>query len=340
MTKAFTLPPEHFELGELALQSGETLRNARLAYVTFGQLNSRRDNAVLFPTFYGGTHEDNARLVGRSRALDPEQWFIVIPNMFGNGASSSPSNQEPECAAEFPKVTLLDNVACQKRLLEARFGIERVALALGWSMGGQQAYHFAALYPERTLRLLVVCGSARTSPHNWVFLEGVKAALLADPAYAGGRYQEPPRAGLSAFGRVYAGWAYSQAFFRRELYKQLGYASPGALLDAWAADHVSSDANDLLAMLWSWQHADISDNPAYGGNLSAALGAIRARTILMPARTDLYFTPEDNELELRSLRRAELRPIESDWGHCAGGPDRNPVDTAFIEAAIRDLLAG
>ncbi|HEY3668771.1 MAG TPA: alpha/beta fold hydrolase [Polyangiaceae bacterium] len=331
-------PVEYFELGDFELQSGEILHDARLAYVTRGAWNPARPNAVLFPTYYTGTHRNNLKLVQRGRALDPERWFVVIPNLFGNGVSSSPSNHPSQGGADFPRLTLLDNVIAQQRLLRERFCVERVELALGWSMGAQQAYHHAALFPERVASLLAVCGSARTSPHNWVFLEGVKAALLADPAFAQGRYRDPPRRGLRAFGRVYAGWAYSQAFFREHEYRALGYASPEALLDAWAEDHEAWDANDLMCMLSSWQHANISDNPRYLGDFSGALSAISARSILMPVDTDLYFHPDDNRLELAALTRGELRVLKSSWGHVAGGPDRNAEASARIDEAIAELL--
>jgi homoserine O-acetyltransferase len=234
---------------------------------------------------------------------------------------------------------MLDNVLAQQRLLREALGVERVALALGWSMGAQQAYHHAALFPDRVEALLALFGSARTSPHNWVFLEGVKAALMADPAYDQGRYREAPRRGLAAFGRVYAGWAYSQAFFRDREYEQLGYASAAAVLDAWSAEHEGYDANDLLCVLDTWQRADISDNPQFGGDFARALRAITARAIIMPGSTDLYFPVEDSRREVQELSNGELRVVESSWGHVAGGPDRNVDASARIDAAIRELLA-
>src|SRR6187549_2624722 len=157
---------EHFELGDFELQSGQLLRSARLAYVTCGKLDAARDNVVLFPTYYTGTQRENLALVAPGRALDPTRHFVVIPNLFGNGVSSSPSNHPLQAGASFPRITLLDNVRAHWRLLEERFGIERLALAFGWSMGAQQAYHHAALYPGRVKSLLAVCGSARTSRHN------------------------------------------------------------------------------------------------------------------------------------------------------------------------------
>lgn len=329
------------ELGDLELQSGQTLRRARLAFAARGRLNAARDNVVLLPTYYTGRHDDNLKLVAPGRALDPERFFVVIPNLFGNGLSSSPSRHaaSEQRGAGFPFVSILDNVRAQRRLLAERFGVERVALALGWSMGALQVYQHAASFPASVERLLAIGGAARTSPHNWVFLEGVKAALLADPDFAGGHYMAPPRRGLAAFGRVYAGWAYSQAFFREGLYRELGHDSPAALLAAWAEEHEAWDANDVLAMLHAWQRADISDNPSFGGDFERALAAIEARTIVMPVSTDLYFPPEDSRREVAALKRGELRVIESLWGHVAAGPDRNAAATAAIESAINDLLA-
>jgi homoserine O-acetyltransferase/O-succinyltransferase len=315
-------------LSDFTLQSGVVLRAPKLAYATHGALNEKGDNAVLVPSYYTGTHRESAALVGPGRALDPRRHFIVMVDLLGNGGSSSPSNYP-----NFPAVTLHDNVQLQWQLLES-LGVRELALAYGWSMGAQQAYHHAALFPERVRALLAVCGSARTSPHNWVFLEGVKAALLADGSGS------PPRRGLAAFARVYAGWAYSQAFFRERLYERLGHDSPESLLKAWEEEHLRYDARDLLCVLGSWQRADISDNPVFRGDLPRALRAIQARAIVMPCRTDLYFPPEDSQLEVEHLRHGELRILPSKFGHVAGGPNRIPEDTAFMEAAIRELLEG
>ena len=91
-------------------------------------------------------------------------------------------------------------------------------------------------------------------------------------------------------------------------------------------------------MLWSWQNADISANERYGGDFGRALGAIRARALVMPCRHDLYFTPEDSALEVSQMPNAELRVIESIWGHRAGSPISSPEDDAFINEALFELL--
>ncbi len=137
---------EVFELGDLALQGGMTLKRARIAYKTYGSLEGDKSNVILYPTSYGAQHFDTEWLIGADLVLDPTRYFIVIANMFTNGLSSSPSNAAtPDHKGRFPRITLTDNVRAQRRLLAEALGIERIALVYGWSMGAQQAYHWAAL---------------------------------------------------------------------------------------------------------------------------------------------------------------------------------------------------
>ena len=331
--------PQIFPLGDVVLQSGATLWQARLAYTTYGTLNVPRDNVVLIPTFYAGHHTDVELMMTAGRAIDPAKYFVVVPNMLGNGLSSSPSNTPPPLdRAAFPHVTIHDNVVCQHRLLTEHLGIARVRLVAGFSMGAQQAFQWGALFPEVAAAIAPICGTARTSPHNFVFLEGLKAALTADAAFDDGWYETPPVKGLIAFARVYAGWVYSQDFYREGEYRKMGLASIEDVLRFAEARYRSRDANDLLAMLWTWQHADVSANSRFNGDLAAALQAITARAIVMPSATDLYFRVRDNELEVAQMPNAELRPIPSTWGHAAGR-GTNPADNQFIDTALKELLA-
>jgi homoserine O-acetyltransferase len=329
---------EIFELKRVELQCGLTLPHAKLAYKTYGKLNAARDNVIVMPTFYGAQHAEIERMIAAWPTLDPERYFIVIPNMFGNGLSSSPSNTPPPFdRAVFPQVSVYDNVVCQHRLVIEHLGAKRIRLVVGWSMGGQQAFQWAALYPDLVQAIAPICGSARTSPHNVLFLDGVKAALTADATFAEGWYERPPVKGLRAFSRVYMGWAFSQDFFREQEYRKMGFASLEDSVRFLEGYFRRRDANDLLAMLWTWQHADISANATYQGDFGAALRAIKARAMVMPGETDLYFRVRDNELEVELMSNAELRPIPSIWGHIAG-MGINPPDNAFIDAALRELL--
>ena len=330
-----------FEAGNLVLQSGLTYRNARLAYKTYGELDAARSNAIVYCTPFGAQHADIEFMIAPGAALDPAKYFIVVPNMFGNGLSSSPSNTPPPFDRDrYPHFTIFDNVMVQHRLVTELLRIARIQLAYGWSMGGIQAYHWAGLFPDMVQRLGVACGAARIAPHNYVFLEGVKAALTTDHNFVDGWFAAKPERGLRAMSRIYAGWALSQAFYREEKWREQGYSSlEDFLVGSWEANFLRRDANNLLAHIWTWQHADLSANARFGGDFSRALGSIQATAMIMPCATDLYFTVEDNRREVAMMKHAELLPIPSDWGHRAGNPVGNPVDGRFLNEALKRLLA-
>ena len=330
----------NYELGDIELLSGETLLSAKLTYKTYGALNSDKNNVILLPTFYTGTHKRNEGFFGANRAINPEKHFIISINLFGNGLSTSPSNADKkQRGSKFPTITLWDNIKCQHELLTKNFNIEKIALVTGWSMAGCQSYQWAAQYPDMVEAILPFCASAKTSEHNFVFLEGVKAALCADPIWNNGNYSSPPIEGLKAFGRVYAGWAFSQSFFREKKYKELGFKNVEELLIDWENDHVNNwDANNLLTKLLTWQQNDISTGPIYNNNFTEALNRIKAKAILMPCSHDLYFPPEDNEFEVKHMQNAELRKFDSIWGHCVANPGNDKNFEVALDNAINDLL--
>ncbi|OLT09007.1 homoserine acetyltransferase [Pseudonocardia sp. CNS-139] len=326
-----------FALGDLQVQRGGVVRQAKLAYQTHGTLNAARDNVIVYPCSYTAQHDDLAWLVGPDGVLDPTRWFVVVPDMFAGGLSSSAADDP-----QFPAVvTAWDNVQAQHRLLTERFGVERVAAAYGFSMGAIQAYHWAALFPDLVERAIVVCGSARTAVHNRVFLSGLLRILEAAPEHlGGGRFSAEPVAAVKAFAHVYAAWGLSQEFYRAGLYRSaLGHPDLGSFIEQdWEGSFGKRRAANLYAQAVTWQEADISANDRYGGDLAAALGAITARVLLLPGETDLYFRVEDNAAELAHLRTGELRPIPSIWGHRAGNPRDIPADLAFLRAAVREWL--
>jgi homoserine O-acetyltransferase len=331
-----------FEAGSVTLQSGITLKNARIVYATYGELSADRSNAILYPTSFGAQHDEIEWLIKPGGILDPTRYFIVIPNMFGNGLSTSPSNVGPPLdKGRFPGVTIYDNVMAQYRLLREVFGLKKLRAVYGWSMGAQQAFHWGALFPEVAGRIICLCGSARTSEHNKVFLEGVRAALTADEAFQDGWFHRTPVRGFRAMARVYAGWAISQTWYREQIFLRQGFASlEDFLVHGWEANYfLRRDANNLLAQLWTWQHADIAANDRYRGDLRAALSGITCPALVMPGDHDLYFPVADNEIEVAAMPDARLVPIRSIWGHRAGNPTAQSEDEIFIASTVGAFFA-
>ncbi|HSI79142.1 MAG TPA: alpha/beta fold hydrolase [Solirubrobacterales bacterium] len=333
---------ETYTLGDFTFSDRNTLPGAQIAYATYGELNQARDNAIVLPTWFVGTHADHEWMIGDGDGfvLDSSRYFVVVPSMFANGLSSSPSNTPaPLDRARFPRPTIADNVRAHHRLVTEHLGITGVELVIGGSMGAFQAFQWGLSHLDLVRRIMPTGGASTCSPHCRVFLEGVKAALLADPDYADGEYEAPPERGLRAVGRVYAGWGLSQAFYRQQLYKQMGFDTIDSfLVDFWEAFFVDLDANNLLSQLDTWQRADLAATEGYNGDLARALGDIRARAILAPGEKDLYFPPEDMAREAEQMPNAELAVIPGVWGHFSD----SGVDEAcneFVRETAHRLLA-
>ncbi|KAG8624333.1 hypothetical protein KVT40_007400 [Elsinoe batatas] len=256
----------------------------------------------------------------------------------------------------FPTILFYDNVRAQHQLITQHLKIDHAFAVLGWSMGAGQTYQWGTQYPDFMDLLIPFCGSAKTSLHNQVFLEGVKSALIAAKngssagVTSGELYPERHKgwtaaqreSGLKALGRVYSGWGFSQTFYRQKLYeKELGYKNlDDFLVNFWEAWALSKDPDNLLTMLYTWQAGDCSDQNPYNGDFEAAMRAIRAKTLVLPSRTDLYFPPEDSEIEVAAMGPGvgTCEPFPSVWGHWAGGPGQSKNDAKWLDDKLRQLF--
>ncbi|KAI4596768.1 hypothetical protein KJ359_005111 [Pestalotiopsis sp. 9143b] len=341
-----------FSLGSFKLKSGQEIPDAYIAYKTWGSPSSP---AIIYPTWYSGSIGDNEWLIGDSMALSPKDYYIIVPALIGNGQSVSPSNTP--ALRPWPKVTFYDNVKAQHRLVTEGLGVQHARLVLGWSMGAGQTYQWITQYPDFADLAVPFCGSARTSLHNQVFLEGVKTALLAAkgaastgisevesaPASAHRGWSESEReTGLKALGRVYAGWGFSQAFYRAKLHETyLGYAGLEEFMVGWWEKWaLSKDPENMLAMLYTWQAGDASDQEPYNKDFACAMKDIKTKTLVIPGQTDLYFPPEDSEIEVENMTPGvgKCVVLPSIWGHWAGGPGDSKEDVKWLDDRLRAFL--
>jgi homoserine O-acetyltransferase len=334
-------PYETCDLGDLELEQGGRIRNLTLAYATFGSLSARKDNAILFPSWYSGSNKILEQgYIGPGRALDPEKYFIILVNQIGNGLSSSPHNTKPPFdAARFPSVRVGDDVRAQHRLVTEKLGIEQLALVLGGSMGAQQTYDWAIRFPDRVRRAAPIAGTARSTAHNRLFVETLIEAITGDPAWDGGWYEDARKVhrGLRRHARLFAVSGLTEAFFNRGIWKTLGYSSVDDFVTGFLESHFrSQDPNNLILLASKWRDSDASRIAAC--DFAAALGRIEARTFVIAIEEDRFFPKEDIAAEQRLVPRGELRTVSSAWGHLAlFGLDSSYNDQ--IDAHLRELLA-
>lgn len=329
MTASAVLSTElrHYQLGSLPLTCGHTIPEAHVAYLQIGQLNADRSNLILVPTSYGARPGDLAWLAGA--VFDPKVWCIVIVGLFGNGASSSPSHGGMGLAEQGWVVHHRDNVKAQKQLLVEVFGVEKLSMVYGWSMGAQQAYQWAVDYPDWVERICCVGGTARTSPHNRLFCLSLRQALTADRHWNGSGFDAPPSQGLLTYALIYASWAASQPFFR-------GITEPVELHveRQWLPHYQRHDPRDLIAMLDTWLAHDVSA----GGDLAKVLGGIKARAAVVAGSHDLYFPVDDLRDDATLIPGAQLHILDSELGHRAGNPHSSPGEQRQLRRIVDDLL--
>ncbi|QYE33078.1 alpha/beta fold hydrolase (plasmid) [Polymorphobacter sp. PAMC 29334] len=331
-----------FVIHDFKLENGAILPEARVMYATYGTLNAARDNAILLPSHYMADAHGYEWLIGSDKALDPAKYFIVATELFGNGKSSSPSNTpEPFHGPHFPVATIRDNVEAVHRLLGETFHLAHLRAVIGFSMGGEQAFQWAVSHPDFADRIVVTSATARAWPAGIVRLRSEIAAIETDPVFAKGDYKEPPRAGLKAFGAVWAAWLFSPQWWRDELWRS--YSKPGTTFDdvyeGFHQDFIpGADANDLILQMRTWEKHDVGTTPGFNGDTKRALASIKVPLLYMPSETDMYFPVGDAHYEAQFIPHVTLMPIPSLWGHTAGAAS-NPADGKFLNDKIAAFLA-
>jgi homoserine O-acetyltransferase len=339
-TPAPQLQRHEFVIRNFRTESGVVLPEARIVYSTLGTPNPARNNAVLLPSHYMANFNGYNWLIGAAdRALDPSRDFLVLTELFGNGRSSSPSNTpEPFHGPRFPVTTIRDNVEAVHRLLAEELQVTHLRAVVGFSMGAEQAFQWAVSYPTFMDAIVATSGTAKCYGHGYVRLEGQIAALTTDPAWQSGDYTTPPAKGLEAFGMVWAGWLYSQEWWRRELWRTSMPAGT-TFEQAWQSfrRRFSADANDYILQARTWQRHDVGTTPGFDADVERALKSIKTRVLYMPSETDLYFPLSDARYEQAFIPRVTFVPIPSLWGHTAGAAS-NPADLKFLNDQVGRFL--
>ena len=272
---------QHHQIPSFTFISGPTLP-IDIAYTIIEPTSSSNNKTALIPTCYGGRINETFTF---PRSLAHHRTIVVA--MLGNGESSSPSK-----TASFPASLDYRDVVGSQYQLCRHLGIPSLDAVIGFSMGGQQAYYWAAMYPDYVANAVVICGSAKTSGHNIAFLEGPKSALINSVDYEDGKYREKgikPVRGLRAFERAYRAWLHSPEWYREEQWRTSeGHASVAENVDASQDGVLDWDPEDLLVLARMWQAGDIGVF-SEDGRFKTTLANIKPRMLIMPSRTDQYF---------------------------------------------------
>ena len=325
-------PHLRLDLGDVALESGEVLRDAFVSYVVHGDPARLRDSAILALTAIGSTHHRLDFLIGPGAPLDTDRYCVVVADALGNGLSSSPSNSRRQGAGLFPRFGIRDMVESQRRLLDA-LGVQRLVAVVGASMGGMQALQWAVSHPARMRSTVAMTPMARSTRWSQLVNELSRRALFSD---AGCKI---PRSRADAM-RLWA--PLTQLVMPRTPTALEGFSSQAALagwLQARAGEleQHGPDPFDWCSQTLAYDAHDVGNTPGFDGDTAGALRSIRARTLVIAAGEDLYnppFAARDLRMHIPQCTYVELEGHE---GHAsASGPPS--ACTPALSRAIAEFL--
>lgn len=326
------------QLGDLQLESGEFLRDYRQSYVTHGELDRDKSNAVLVCISLTGNHHRLDFLIGPGRALDPARHFIIAADPIGNGLSTSPSNSSLQPGMQFPRFTIRDMVETQYRLLTRRFGIPRLQAVIGASMGGMQALQWAVSHPSYLRACVAMTPMAKAHPWAVLVTETARACLMADPAWTGDGFSAEPERGWRAYSGLMSALLSRTPAALAELAPDAAAAHLWFELALRRNRANGFDAHDYLYQSWAYEAHDVGSTPGFDGDTNLALAAIEARTLVLAPALDLFNPADAARAAAVRIPGAHFIEIPSLQGHQAATNTR-PEDAVFLNRVIGQFLA-
>jgi homoserine O-acetyltransferase len=314
------------ELGDFLLESGETIRDCRIGYRTFGSLNPQKSNAVLFPTWYSGTSQNLVGLIGPGKLVDSTNYFVIAVDALGNGVSSSPSNSRLQPRMKFPKFSIRDMVNTEYRLVKDILQLPRLRGVMGISMGGYQTFEWMVAYPDFIDCAIPIEGTPLPSSYDRLWIKATSDAIQADPNWNGGEYAAPPEGGLRIAADICGLVVQTPSYRVRQ-------TAPHEFDSYRAGIHKSflrNDANNWIRQGQALLGQDISRH--FGSDMGKAAAAVKARVLVIVALHDHEVVPTP-ALALARLVNARTLELDSDCGHIAF-----QCEMARISAVIAEFL--
>lgn len=350
--KKETLNYDGSETSQL-LDSGLSLDSVTIAYETIGELNQKKDNAILIcHAFSGDAHvagryEDEPPdaspgwwdfMVGPGRGIDTEQYFVICCNILGScmgstgPASINPASNQPY-GLDFPMVTIGDMVNAQKKVLQ-HLGIKKLHSVIGGSVGGMQVLEWCVRYPEMLRSAIPIATTMRHSALAIAFNEVARQAIMADPKWNKGNYYQDPGPDLGlAIARMIGHVTYlSDEAMRRKFGRNLQDKEDFSF-DFGADFQVESylryqgskfakrfDANSVLYITKAADYFDLADDKNTTESLQDLAGSCLKFLVISYTSDWLYPTYQAKEL-VQALKRTgqdvSFCEIEADCGHDA-----------------------
>ncbi|HEX9005048.1 MAG TPA: alpha/beta fold hydrolase [Blastocatellia bacterium] len=304
------------ELGDFKLESGEYIRECKLAYRTFGKLNADKSNAVLFPTWFSGTSEQLVENFGKDKMVDDAKFFVIAVDALGNGVTSSPSNSKLQPMEKFPRFSIRDMVNAEHQLVTRTFGIKKLHAVMGISMGGMQIFEWMVAYPEMMGKAIPIVGTTRQTAYDLLLwsteLKAIEQAQALDTS---------ENAGAELVARIHALALVTPAYRNS--------STPPKEFSAFVQKEEQNYLNTFNAENWKSQLKAMMahDVSRKFGSLAQAASAVKAKTLVVVARQDMMVNP-DPAIEFARLIKAEILEVNNACGHAFASCEGSKVNAA------------
>jgi len=326
--------------GDFKLESGETIKDFCISYVTHGTLNEKKSNAILMVTAIGGNHHRIDYLIGPGRALDPSKYFVIATDAIGNGLTTSPSNSKSQPKMKFPKFNIRDMVNSQQRLVSEKLGIRKLVTVIGASMGGMQALQWAVSHPDMMDSAVPIIPLGRTPAWTTGVLEMLRQSIMADPHWNGGNYSasQPPEQGM----RLWSGWL-TGVIVRTPAYQESSFPASqdviASLKSIQDAGWKRMDAVDWIYQSWAYDQHNLGTSPGFNGDYHKALKSIKAKVLILAGTGDLLNPEYEAQEAAQYIRDVRYVPINDQrpLGHLSGAGATAP-ENETQNAAIATFL--
>jgi homoserine O-acetyltransferase/O-succinyltransferase len=302
------------DFGDFTLKSGAVIHDFRLGYRTLGTLNADKSNAILFPTWLGGTTSDLLQYPKPGFWLDTNKYFVVLIDAIGNGVSTSPSNSKQQPLMTFPEFTIRDMVESEHKLATEVLHLAHVHAVMGMSMGGMQTFEWAVTYPTFMDEVIPLVGSPQSTSYDKLLWTAQIEVLELDPNWNGGKPTGPM----------------TQAFQAEEAIGDMNVTSPEdhvrktppqdfgnlmAKIDKGVSNRSGAVAADHIRQREAIISLDIPGE--FGETMQQAAARVRAKMLFLASPEDhmVNYTPG---LEFAKDLGATVILMDSPCGHLSG----------------------
>jgi len=332
-------PHQIADLGEFEFEGGGKIPNLRMSYITRGKLNAAKDNAILFEHGFGANHHTLDHIIGPGRPLDTNKYFIICVDVLGNTQttfehSTSPTNSGLKM--KFPFYNGRDMVNAQYRLITETLGIPHLLAMTGISSGGDHSVQFAVSYPDFMDGIFPLSGGALWTTQGFFFGSLMISILESCEGWDGGNYDENPSQCASNALSVLVPYFYSREWWAQYVPTPEAYTS---WRNQWGDYYLDiQDARDLYYRAMADGLGWVGDTPGFNGDLNAALGSIKTKTLFIYSPQDQFMHPADIETQVKAIPGAWTAPIDSTAGHfiCCNADHQA---TWAMGEAIREFLS-